>query len=112
MMPEGVPGVNVRKMNLDNRHVHQAQRIEQGDGRMSVRGGVNHDAGDPTAGLLDPLDEFALDIRLSKIDLETNCRRVRAARRFDVRQRFVSVNFRLANPKHVEVWAVENQYGR
>jgi hypothetical protein len=72
MMAKRLTTVNVRDMELDDRHVRAFDRVVQGDGRMRVRAGVEEHAyglarGVVAACLVNPIDELPswLDCRQS-----------------------------------------------
>src|ERR1043166_1006980 len=68
MMAEFLPPVNVGDMHFDHRNAATQQRIEQADGGVRQRTGVNDDSLVNAAGFLNPFKDFAFMIALAEID--------------------------------------------
>ena len=69
MMAEGFARMDVGEMHLgDGERRDRAHRVVDGDRGVAVGAGIDDDAGRLLAGLLDPVDEVALMVRLPEID--------------------------------------------
>ena len=99
-------------MHFDDRHIEQAQRVEQSDGCVGIGGCIDCDTSDLSVPSLNPFDEFAFGICLAEVDIVTASAGMLATSGFDVGERFPAIYFWFPDPKHVEVRSIENQYGR
>ena len=63
------------------------------------------------AGFLYPVNQFAFMIALPEDETVARAFKQGQAARFDIRKRVMTINFRLTDPKEVEVWAIEDIYG-
>ena len=89
------------------RQVRRLQRIVQRDRGMGVGAGIDGDAAGLLARLVDPADEFALDVALAEVDGKAEGRRMLAAARLDVLQRGRAIDGGLAKTQHVQVRSVQ-----
>ena len=82
------------------------------DRGVGEAGRIDHDAGGLLgAGLLNPVDDLALVVRLPELDREAVRGRGLAAELLDVLERGAAVDLRLARAEQVEVRAVEHVDG-
>ena len=93
-MAEGLALVDIRQMDFDDRQVAGLQRVMDGDRGMRIGGGIEHDAAAPSARLLDPGDELALDIALPEVDVEAEPRPRPGAALLDVAERLAAIDRR------------------
>src|SRR5665647_2322761 len=114
IMPETFTRVNVGDVDFDRRHLclYRQQRIENGDRRRGIAGGIEHDAG-RLFGMrfLDPVDQLAFLVRLPEYHLEAEALGGGAAQLFNVGERGAAVFFRLARAEHVQIGSVEDVDG-
>ena len=99
--------MNVRDVDLDDGTVERLQRIDDGDGREGVAGGIDDDRVGRAARLLDEIDQGALVIGLMEGERHTQPAGEVPARRFDHVERGRAVDVRLAHAEQVEVRAIE-----
>ncbi len=90
-------------MALDDRAAQRLQRVVQGDGGVSVAGGVDHQGAGGLARLLHPVDQLALVVGLAELDLESERLRAPLAAGADVLQRIGAIDMGLADAQEVEV---------
>src|SRR5215472_1839368 len=85
MMPPLFAAMDVREVHLDDGYLHELQRIVDGDRGVREPRRVDHDAVGALPGLLDPVDDLALVVRLAEIDVEPELARALGACSLDVR---------------------------
>ncbi len=108
MLTKLVAPEDIREMHLDNRQADSLQCIQNCDRRVGICPSINDDAFGLPPGLLHPVDDFTLDIRLPEIDREpVPCRRVLGADT-QVVERLAAIDFGLADAEHVEIRSVKN----
>ena len=112
MLAKALAPEDVRDVYLDHREFGQYQRIQNSDGCMGERGGVDDDPVGCLARGVDPVDDLRLAVGLAEIERGTHRFRVRVAVRADVIQTGVPVNFRLADSEHVQVRTVYDENAR
>ena len=76
---------------------------------MGEGGGIDDEAGDGLARLVDPIDQLMLGVALFEIEAEAKLGRQRPALRLDIRQGLVAVDMRLALAEQIQVRPVEDQ---
>src|SRR5262249_22828261 len=112
VVAEAFARVDVGDVHFDRRHVHAEDRVEDGDGRGGVAGGIDDDAERLFAsGLVNPVDDGAFVVRLPELDGDAEPAAGVAAQLFHVRQGRAAVFLRLAGAEQIEVRAVENVDG-
>src|SRR5687768_5072718 len=110
LLPERFAGVNVGKMDFDERYRHRRQRIAQGDARMGIGGRIDDDEIDPFgAGLLDAVYQLAFRIALVTREFCRRGTRLLAQSLLDRIQSNSSVTIGLAGTEQIEVRAVDDQ---
>ena len=67
-MPEFLPGVDVRQVDFDGRNADSRDGVPQGDAGVGVGGGVQDDDIELPLGLLNPANQFTLQIGLAELD--------------------------------------------
>ena len=108
--PERFPGVDVGQMYFDEWNRDPRQRIAKCDARMGVRGRIEHDERNSLyLGLLNPIDQIALEVALVANDASPGRAPGRAKACVDVRQRLPPVDRGLARTEEVQVRAVEHK---
>src|SRR2546426_4442856 len=100
VVPEFLPGMDVRDVKLDDRRVGPLDRVVQRDRPVGEGAGIEHDANhvprrDFAARFMNPVDELALVVRLTAIDLDAQLLAFLAAQPFDVSERIRAVDRRL-----------------
>src|SRR5579859_3842769 len=108
-MAETLPLMNVGQVNFDDRLPDGLERIEKSDRGMAVGAGIDHDSGKAGPRFLYPVDQLTFMIALPAIDLQPQAGGMRAASRFDIRQRVMAIDLRLAGSQQIEVGAVDNE---
>src|SRR5690606_20433989 len=99
--PEGLPRVHVREVHLHHRHADGRDGVAEGDGRVAVAAGVDHDAAVAVAlGGVEGVDQRALAVVLR--EGEVHVRERVAERAGDLVQRREAVDVRLAGAEEVE----------
>lgn len=68
MPAERLPRVDVRQMDLGRRQTDGLERVEQGDGRVRIGGGIDDEAVKHAVGLLHPRHKLTLKIALPDRD--------------------------------------------
>ena len=104
----GLARVDVREVHLDERQLDRRQRVANGEARVRVRAGVDHDAVDLAAQCVDRVDELALAVVLRELQLRAELRRDSAQRALDVGERLAAVQRRLASAEQIQIRAVED----
>ena len=97
-------------MNFNNRKFGEYEGIENCDRRVRECRRIDDNAIHRAAGLLNPVDKLRFAIALPEIHGCICLGGVVRAGGLDIVQRIVAVNLRFADPKHVKVGAVEDQY--
>src|SRR3546814_9757606 len=68
-VPKRLAGVRIRQMHLDHRRRDRLDRVVERDRAMRVGAGIDdHRLGAPGLGLVEPVDEMALVVRLPHVD--------------------------------------------
>src|SRR5262245_42700033 len=101
--------MNVRDVDLYDRPLESLQRIDDGNGREGVGGGVDNDSVCGAARLLDEIDERALVVGLMEGDRHAQPAGEVTASCLDRLKRGRAIDVRLAHAEQVEVGAVENE---
>jgi hypothetical protein len=96
-------------VDLDGGKADGGDGVAERDRRMRVRAGVEENGVEPAGGLVDPLDELALVVRLARVDLDAELRAEAAERRVDLRERRTAVDIRLTRPEEVEVGPMKDE---
>jgi hypothetical protein len=94
---------------LDDRSRERRQRIAQRHTRMCERAGIDQDTVDPIHGLLSPVDQRALVIRLETLELRPGRLCEPEKHRVDLVERDRAVDLGLPRAEQIQVRAVENQ---
>jgi hypothetical protein len=105
------PRVNIGKMRLDDCQPGAGDRVPKSDAVVSKRPGIEDDSVDACSRVVEPSDEFALDVRLKVDDGDIECGGVDTKVGENVIQRVVTVDLRFSRPEEVEVRSVEDQHG-
>lgn len=96
-------------MDLNGGDADRRDGIPQRDTGVGVSGGVEDDGGEVTFRLLNPIHQFAFEIRLAEIDLHFERLGALADLRFDVSEGGAAINFRFPRAQKVQVWAIEEK---
>jgi len=96
MMSKRLALVDVRDMDLEYRAGAGVESIEDRDRGMGEGGRIDDDGPGRLPGLVDPVDQFVLPVRLMEANFEAELGAKRHAVALDVRQRLVSVEMGLA----------------
>ena len=101
--------MDVGNVHFDDGRFDGANAVAEGDARVRVGTGVQHDTVEsPEASLLQVVDQFALDIALRIVDFHLVG--VLLAKLLQKRlKRATAVDFRLATTQKIEVGTVQNQ---
>lgn len=107
MMPERLPLVDLTDMHFHHRRIIRIERVQNGDRRVGKRARIDDNPYRAFAGLVYPVDNLALVVRLQHPDLKTGitCRRAQA---LHIIQRLVAVDIRLALTEQVQVRTVQD----
>lgn len=108
-MPEFFPGMDVRKMDFDRRYSARFNGIVQSDARVGVSRRVEHDPVELSLCLLNPANEFALQISLAEFNCYLKLIGFRPNQGFDVLQTGPAIDSRLTLAKQIQVRAVEEE---
>ena len=100
---------DVADVDFDGRNADGAQGVGDGDAGVGVGGRVDDDAVARSQRLLDTVDDRALVVALEELTAHASALAVGADQFFQIGQRFMSVDFRLAAPEHVHVRAVDDK---
>jgi hypothetical protein len=106
---ERLPSVDVRQVRLDDDEAGTGDGVAQGDAVVREGAGVEDHTVDVAAGLVQPADELALDVRLEVDDGDVSLGGVDPEVGDDVGQRVVAVDLRLPGSEEVEVRSVEDE---
>ncbi len=106
-MTEFLPGMDVRKVDFNRWHPDRGDGIAQGNAGMGVSGSVQDYHIEPPFGLLDPGNQFPLQVGLAEVDFNPKLRSPVPNFGLDVRQCGLAINFRLPLAEQVKVWTVQ-----
>ena len=96
-------------MNLDHRHLDRLDRVVDCDRGVGIAARVEqHCLGARDIGLMQPVDQRALVVRLPAFEAEAEAVGLRLQPRMDVVQRIMAIDFRLARAEQVEIGAAED----
>ena len=109
VMPEFLALMDVGDVDFQYRHLTHLQRIQDRHRRVAERRRIDNDAAGDFPRLMDPVDQFVFAVALVATQFQTQSGGRLAARSLDVRERFVTVNFRLPLAQQIEVRAVQVQ---
>src|ERR687898_1327952 len=102
--------MDVGKMNFgDGQWRDGADGVVNGDRGVAVGARIDDDADSLVGGFLYPVDEVALMVRLTEIDLEPKCRTCLLAIVCDRGKRLAAIDARLALAERVEVGTVQDE---
>jgi hypothetical protein len=110
MVPEFLTLEEIREMNLDNRQFHGDEGVRDGNGRMCVGTGIDYDSVCNAFGLLNPVDELALRIALSEVDLETQFTGARQRNGLHIVKSIGAVNLRFSRSQQIKIWSIKYEY--
>ena len=108
MVPEGFALVDIRDVNLDHRNIERGERIVNGDGGVRIGARIDDDAGAHRPRFLNPVDEFALMVRLVADHGKAERLRARCHLLLDRGKRGRTVDVRFAAPQQIEVRPVQH----
>ena len=110
MVAERFALVDVGQVHFDHRQFHRGQGVAQRHRGVGPGGGVDDDAGDPAAGLVDPVEQLAFLVGLAEVHGEAA--RLGEGRAFvgDFAQGPPAVGLWLAGAEQIQVGAVQDQY--
>ena len=106
-MTEFLPGMDVRKMNLNGWQINCRDGISECHTGVGIGGGIQNDDVELAPRFLNPIDQLALDIRLPEFNFRFELRGPFTDPGLDVRQCRPPINLRLPLAEEVEVGAVE-----
>lgn len=110
MVTEFFATVDVADVHLHDGGIECDQSVTQRNGGMRVPTGIDDDARDSSPpGLVDPIDQLALVVRLPCLDHRSELRGRRFTAGNDVVQRVSPVELRLALAQQIQVGPVEDQ---
>src|SRR5580658_380038 len=112
MMPESFALVHVGNVHLDDWAGEGVQRVEDGDRGMGEGGGIDDDARRALAGAMYEVDDLVFAIALMELDRKPQLFADAAAVGFNVGQRFMAVNLRLALAEQIEIGTVQDNDDR
>src|SRR5262249_28688507 len=96
-------------MDFDDRRFQRRERIEYSHRGVPIPGRIDDHAGCRLCPrLLNPIDDLALVVRLTKFDAQSVLCSGGPAQLFGVGERGVAVNLRLAQAKQIEIRSVED----
>src|SRR5471032_2786551 len=96
-------------MHLDDRQSRRSQRVQNGDRAVRIGAGVDDDSVGALPRLVDPVDEQALVVGLTKLDRHRERLGALQTSLLDVGQGLVAIDLRLAQAEQVEIRSVEDQ---
>ncbi|MPN25117.1 hypothetical protein SDC9_172524 [bioreactor metagenome] len=96
-------------MHLDGRHANRLHRVEQGDARVRIRAGVDHDAVRRLISPLNRIHQSTFMVALHKINRHAKPLCLRADHRHKVAVGAFAVDIRLPQAKQIQVWAVDDE---
>lgn len=105
-MTESFSGVDVGKVDLNDREANSADSISQSDAGVGIGRGVENDCVKLALGLLNPTDQLPLHIGLSELDFDLQCIGPFSHQGFEVSQSGAAIHFRFALAEQVQVWTV------
>ena len=114
MAPEFLAGMHVGDVALDQPELSSLDGIVQCERGVGVSTWIEDSTDQvpgrlPASGLLDPVDEHALVVRLPAVGLELVLRGFGAAERLDVGERLNAVDAWFTGPEQVEVRSVQHE---
>src|SRR5688572_29039525 len=110
-MPELLPRVNVREVDLDGRCPHRRQRVADGDAVVRQRRRIDDDPDRRRTMLLNGVDQSPLMVRLDMANIEWRLRGpcLAGQRLDDVIECRVTVDTWFPTPEEIEIRPVENE---
>ena len=108
VVAEALALVDVGDVHLDHRPLEGVEGVEDGDRGVGEGAGIDGDSNGLLAGLVDPVDDLALPVRLQEAEGEAELGGQRGAVALDVGEGLVAVDLRLALAEEVEVRSVED----
>ena len=112
MMAKIVARKDVADVDLDHRHRDRRNGVADRDRGVRVAAGIEHHAGGFLgAGLVDPVDQLALMVRLPEFERERVALCRLATQALEVGQRRAPIGLRLAGAEQIEIRAVEDVDG-
>jgi hypothetical protein len=108
-LPEGLARVDIREVHLDHGQTRCHQGIPQCDARMRESAGIDQDAVGVADGLLDPIDELALMVRLDGLDFDTEVLGHRREIGIDIGQGLGPIDLGLAFSEQIQIGTVDDQ---
>lgn len=101
----------IGQVTFDDRLREGFERVKQGDRGVAVTSRIYYEHRSGFARLLNPVNQFAFVIGLTKHKADVFSGGQGLAARLDVVKTGISINFRFPHPKKVEVRAIEDIYG-
>ena len=96
-------------MHFDDGEVHRLQRIKQRNRGMGIGPGIDDDPGGGPPRFLDPIDQYALVVRLAKIQRAAKLFGGPGSNKANIFQRIGAVDFRFARAEQIKIRPIENQ---
>src|SRR5262249_29941861 len=103
------PGVDVGDVDLDDRHPGGDHGVVDGERVVAERPGIQDHAVSGVAGVLEPVDDLALEVALAEVDLETQVLGQSTAHILKVVDGLVAVDVGLPFAEQVEIGTVEHE---
>lgn len=109
LVAEGLAGVGVGEMDLDDRDLDALDGVVEGNGGVGERAGVEED-GEAAArgGLVQPVDEMAFVVGLAQVYAQAKGQGLVGEGIRDAVEGVMAVDLRLAGAEQVEVGAVQD----
>ena len=108
-LSEFLAGVDVAEVDFDDGQPDAGDRVAEGDGVVGESARVDDDRVGPLSVFLDRVDEDAFVIGLEDADFDVEFGRLGFDFDIDVGEGLFAVEFRFAEPGHVQVWSVEDE---
>lgn len=110
VMPEGLPGMDVREVDFNEWDRYAGQSVAQGYARMRESGWIDDDEPDAfVPSRLYAIDEYAFVIALHGGQLDACSLRLLGQSPVDVSQSLPAIDSRLPGPKQIQVGAVQEE---
>ena len=109
MLVDGIAGMDVRDVHLDDGAGEHPEGIEQRNGLETEARGVDHDDRLLAEGVVHPLDDLVLGVGLREEELEPQLARHPFAFAAHVVKCRGAVQLRLSQTEHVQVRAVQDE---
>ena len=103
-------GVNIGEVGFDDGQFRRADGVAQSHAVVREGAGIEYDTRNHPPGLMEPIDQLALDVRLKIFDYHASLRADLPKIRHDFGEGVGAVNVGFPSAEEVQVGTVEQQY--